>query len=124
VKRPFSFGTTASVTLVSVDHLQSASIVGVTRGQSAIRFVASTSIAVAFAPVPERHINFLFGQRSVPPTFLKLWRTSIVASCLGCCKEDQVWVRGQHLKSLFETFFGRPGFGEDSVFLFPLVLPA
>ena len=36
-----------------------------TRGQSAMRVVGFTSIAVAFAPVPKRHINFLFGRRSV-----------------------------------------------------------
>ncbi len=35
-----------------------------------------TSIAVALAPVPRRHINLLSGRRSVPPAFLKQWKVS------------------------------------------------
>jgi hypothetical protein len=62
--KPFSFGASISSTLIAFVHSQRASIVGVLSGQSVIRVLGSTSIAVAFAHAPERHINFLFKWRS------------------------------------------------------------
>ncbi len=62
--------------MLAVLHLLSSSIVGVTRLQFAMSSLKFTSIAVALAPVPRRHINLLSGQRSVPPAFLKLQKVS------------------------------------------------
>ncbi len=77
-----------SIISVSYKHLQSALIVEVTRGQSAIIVLGLTLIAVESAPTPKRHINFLLGWGSVPPAFLKLWRGPVDSS-LGSSKEDQ-----------------------------------
>ena len=60
---------------MAVVHSQSASIVGVTRLQLAVRVNGFTLKTVATSLVPERHINFFSRQNKVPPAFLKLWRT-------------------------------------------------
>ena len=61
VTRPFSSGASNSATSVAVVHSRSASIVGVTRLQSAVRVNGFTSKTVAISPVPESNINFFSG---------------------------------------------------------------
>jgi hypothetical protein len=69
----FSAGASIAFTLSLVESWSS-SIVSVTRLHRFRKLYLLTRNAVAFDPVPKRHINFVFGQRRVPPTILKLWK--------------------------------------------------
>jgi hypothetical protein len=74
ITAPFSAGASIAFTLSLVEHSWSSSIVGVTRLHRFRKLYLLTRNAVAFDPVPKRHINFVFGQRRVSPTILKLWK--------------------------------------------------